>query len=81
MGTKVRSQRTAVLCAVRTSEAGISQYDYSRAVHVMWLILVRTYEAFVLLPPTHPCYGADRKHVSLIEATLSRLIPCDFYNA
>ncbi len=47
LGTKVRSQRNAVLCADCTSEADSSQSDYYGTVHVLWLFLVRTNGAFV----------------------------------
>ena len=45
LGTKVRSQKTAVFCAKCTSEADRSQSDYYGAVHGLWLILVRKYGA------------------------------------
>ena len=39
--------KTAVFCVDCTNEAGSSQSDYYGAVHGLWLILVRTYGAFV----------------------------------
>ena len=54
LGTRVRSQRTAVFFADCASEAGSSQSDYCGAASRDVLILVRTYGAFVSPPPPHP---------------------------
>ena len=47
LGTRVRSQRSAVVCADYTNKAVSSRFDYYGAASLSGLILVRTYGAFV----------------------------------
>ena len=52
-GTQSCTQKTDIFCDDYTSEADCSQSDYYGAVHVLWLILVRTNGAWSSsYPPT-----------------------------